>query len=129
MLNSLQTQKGLELVFRSQFLENLLIIFFLLQYDINWPNFINRLCWHPKLFSKTYFLVCAEPFDDFMKFENLKFWNLIFSRTQRAFEVKWKTFFLVSQVLSFRLKKQTSKNVADTTFTFQLVLLSFWSSC
>ena len=35
---------------------------------------------------------------------------------KRAFEVKQKTFFQVSQVLSFRLEKQTSKNVADTTF-------------
>ena len=34
----------------------------------------------------------------------------------KAFEVKQETFFLVSQVLSFRLIKQTSKNVADTTF-------------
>ena len=34
----------------------------------------------------------------------------------RAFEVKQKTFFQVSQVLSFRFEKQTSKNVADTTF-------------
>ena len=30
-------------------------------------------------------------------------------------EIK-KAFFLVSQVLSFRLTKQTSKNIADTTF-------------
>ena len=30
--------------------------------------------------------------------------------------MKQKTFFLVSQVFSFRLKKQTSKKVADTTF-------------
>ena len=30
--------------------------------------------------------------------------------------MKQKTFFLVSQVLSSRLKKQTSKHVADTTF-------------
>ena len=30
--------------------------------------------------------------------------------------MKWKTFFLVSQALSFRFKKQTSKNLADTTF-------------
>ena len=30
--------------------------------------------------------------------------------------MKQKTFFLVSQVLSFRRKKQTSKNVVDTTF-------------
>ena len=35
---------------------------------------------------------------------------------KRAFKVKEKTFFLVSQVLSFRHKKQTSKNVAETTF-------------
>ena len=34
----------------------------------------------------------------------------------RPFEVKWNTFFFVSQVLSFRLPKQTSKNVTDTTF-------------
>ena len=35
---------------------------------------------------------------------------------RKAFKVKQKTFFLVSQVLSFRYKKQTSKNVVDTTF-------------
>ena len=35
---------------------------------------------------------------------------------KRAFEVKEKTYFLVSQVLSFRLKKQTRKNVLDTNF-------------
>ena len=51
-----------------------------------------------------------------MEFEYLKLYNLIFSRTKRAFEVEQKTFFQVPQVLSFRIKKQTSKNVADTTF-------------
>ena len=35
---------------------------------------------------------------------------------KRAFEVKQKTFFHASQVLSFRYKKQTSKNVANTIF-------------
>ena len=30
-----------------------------LEYDINWPNFINRLCLLPKLFSKMYFLFYA----------------------------------------------------------------------
>ena len=30
--------------------------------------------------------------------------------------MKQKAFFLVWQVLSFKLKKQTSKNVVDTTF-------------
>ena len=35
---------------------------------------------------------------------------------RRAFEVKQKTFLDVSQVHSFRHKKETSKNVTDTTF-------------
>ena len=35
---------------------------------------------------------------------------------KRAFEVKEKTYFLVSQVLSVRHTNQISKNVADTTF-------------
>ena len=37
-------------------------------------------------------------------------------------EKKKKTFFLVSQGLSFRHAKQTSKNVADTTFKVLLAL-------
>ena len=44
---------------------------------------------------------------------------------KRAFEVKQKTFFLVSQVLSFRRKKQTTKNVADTTFKYLENVKSF----
>ena len=34
---------------------------------------------------------------------------------KRAFKVKLKTFFLVSQVPAFRHTNKTSKNVADTT--------------
>ena len=41
---------------------------------------------------------------------------MITSKTKRAFEVKQKTLFLVSQVLSFKQIKQTSKNVSDATF-------------
>ena len=41
---------------------------------------------------------------------------MIFPRTKRALEEKQKTPGQVSQVLFFRLEKQTSKNVADTTF-------------
>ena len=41
---------------------------------------------------------------------------MIFSRMKMTYKVKQKTFFLVWQVLSFKCKKQTSKNVADTTF-------------
>ena len=39
-----------------------------------------------------------------------------FFHNETSFWIKIKTIFLISQVLSFRLKKQTSKNVADTTF-------------
>ena len=46
---------------------------FLLKYDINWPNFINRLFLFPKLFSEMYFLFYALAFDDVMKFENVEF--------------------------------------------------------
>ena len=73
MLNSLQTEKGLELVCRSQFLQNFLMKLFFLEYDIKWPNFINRQCLLRKLFSKMYFLFYAWAFDDVMKLENLKF--------------------------------------------------------
>ena len=46
---------------------------FPLNYDINWPNFINKLSLSLKLFNKIYFLFYALAFDDVMKFENLKF--------------------------------------------------------
>ena len=46
--------------------------------------------------------------------EKLKFDYL--SGMERGFEVKQRTFFLVSELLSFRYTKQTSKNVAATTF-------------
>ena len=44
MLNSLQTQKSLELVFRLQFFKNFLIECFFLLYGRNWSNFISRMC-------------------------------------------------------------------------------------
>ena len=56
MLHTLPTQKSLELVIRPQFLYNFLMKFFLLQYDINWPNFINKLYPLPKLLSEMYLL-------------------------------------------------------------------------
>ena len=65
-----------------------------------------------------YFLIYAQTFCDSMKFEYI--WIiLVFSRMKRTIEVKQKTFFLfflISKVLSFILKKQTSKNVEDTIF-------------
>ena len=41
--------------------------------DINWPNFINRLCLLTKLFIEMYFLFYAKAFDDVMKFQNVEF--------------------------------------------------------
>ena len=73
VLNTLKTQKSLELVFRLQFLKNYLMKLFSLEYDINWSNFINRLSLPLKLFSKMYFLSYAVAFDNIIKFENLKF--------------------------------------------------------
>ena len=52
---------------------NFFMKLYLLKYDINWSNFINRLCLLPKIFSKMYFLFYAQAFDDAMKFENLKY--------------------------------------------------------
>ena len=72
VLNFLQTQKGLELVFRPHFLDNFLVNVFLLQYDINWPNFMSRLCLVPKLFSEMYFLFHAYTFENVMKFEKVE---------------------------------------------------------
>ena len=39
-------------------------------------------------------------------------------KNEKSFRSEIKAFFLVSQVLSFRHTKQTSKNVADTTFKY-----------
>ena len=68
----LTINKGLELVSRPYFLKNFLIKIFLLQYYINWPNFIARLCLLLKLFSKMCFVFHAWAFDDVTTFEDLK---------------------------------------------------------
>ena len=59
------------------------------------------------------FVCRAWDFHDVMTYEYLKSLNLIISRTKIVFEVKIKLFFLISQVLSARLSKETSKNVTD----------------
>ena len=54
MVHSLETQKGLELVVWLHYLQNFFVSFFVLQNDIYLPNFINKMCLLPKLFSKMY---------------------------------------------------------------------------
>ena len=51
-----------------------------------------------------------------MKFENTKILKFDFLENEKDFWSGIKAFFLVWEVLSFRLKRQTSKNVADKTF-------------
>ena len=55
----------------------------------------------------------------------MKYLKLWFSRERKKL-LKWnKKNFLVLQVLYFRLKKQTSKNVADAAFKDALVMFCF----
>ena len=42
--------------------------------------------------------------------------NFEYLKQEKGFEKKYKTFFLVAKVLSFRIKKQNSKNISDITF-------------
>ena len=60
--------KGLFEIFQ----KNFLIKAFLLQYYINLPNFITRLCLLSKLFSKMCFVINAKAFDDVMTLKYLK---------------------------------------------------------
>ena len=57
------------------------------------------------------FVFHAWAFDDVMICEYLKI-----LKNEKSFRSQIKTCFLFSQVLSFRHRKQTSKNVVDTTF-------------
>ena len=76
MLDSLQTQKGFERVFRLQILQNF-YNFFSLYYDINWPNFVNRLCLLPKLSVK--FVLC------FILIHLMTSWNVDFLENEKSF--------------------------------------------
>ena len=111
VLNYLQTQKGLELVFRLQFLQNFLMKFFLLQCDTNWPDFINRLC---LLHWNVFLVLCLRIWwhHEFWKCRTLKF---DFLKNKKRFwsEIKKKFLQLTSTLIQ---TKQTSKNATDTTF-------------
>ena len=52
-------------------------------------------------------------FDDVMTSEKLKFDYL---KNEKSFRSKIRIIFIVLQVLSFKLTKQTIKNVVDATF-------------
>ena len=50
---------------------------------------------------------------------------MIISKTKRAFEIKQKTFCLVSKGVSFGLTKQIGKNVAGTSFKSAWCAISY----
>ena len=62
------------------------------------------------------FVFHAWAFDDVMIFEYAKMFKFDYLKNEKSFRSEVKSIFLVSQMLSFRHAKQTSKNVADTTF-------------
>ena len=70
--NFLKITKVLELVSRPQFSSDFLMKNFILQFYINWQNFITRLYLLPKLFNKMFSVIYAWAFDDVMTFEYLK---------------------------------------------------------
>ena len=125
---------------------------FILWCQINWPNFINRLCLtkssspagrtRRRLGNTSTVITCAfrhstksssysiKCFSCFMLRHLMTSWHLHISnvkfdylKNEKSFRNQIKTFFLVSQVLSFRHTKQTSKNEAEATFKFLQVVL------
>ena len=139
----------LELVYRPQFLQNLLIKISLLKYYINWPNIITRLYLFPKLFRKMHFLFHAEVFDvrkfqfKILKFNYLKmeksFWKEIkniFLRFPRAIFLllylhlpKAELFFSYSAWnLILTLVVRTTPRNTSQKHSFQLLNLFFWQA-
>ena len=96
-------KKGLKLVFGLQFLLKFLMKLSILEYDINRPNFISRLFTSKVIQENAFFVLCLGIWwrHEIWKPKILKFEK--FLRTKRAFEVEYKTFFLVWQVLLFRI--------------------------
>ena len=91
--DSLQTQKGLELVFRQQFLQNFLMKFFSL------------VIWH-KLAVFDYSVKCISCF---MLRHLMTSWNLKMQNSEVWFSWEWKELFLVWQMLLFTLKNKLVK--------------------
>ena len=54
----------------------------------NWPNFSNRTCLLPKLFSKMFSLFYAKAFYDVMRFSRSKILKLDCLENEKNFEVK-----------------------------------------
>ena len=85
---------------------------FVLQYYINWPNFITKLCFTPKLFNNMFRVSCLGIWwrHDIWISEKLESDYL---KNEKSFWSEIKNTFLVSKVLPFRHTKQTNENVAE----------------
>ena len=110
--------KGIETSLQAKFFIKLFFfLFFFLQYYINWPNTFQVIQWN------AFHVSCPGILwrHDFWIRGKLKFHFLL---TEKSFWSKIKIIVLkvlVLQMLSFRLTKQTSKNVVDTTFKDELL--------
>ena len=83
---------------------------FLLNCDINWPNFIDRDCVYFPSFQYNVFLVLC--FRHLISHEiwTSKIVKLDFLENEKSFSSETKTFSLIWQVFLFRIKNQTTKN-------------------
>ena len=87
---------------------------FLLNCDINWPNFTDRDCVYFPSFQYNVFLVLC--FRHLISHEiwTSKIVKLDFLENEKSFSSETKTFSLIWQVFLFRIKNQTIKNIVDT---------------
>ena len=111
--DSLKIEKGVELVlhfFDKKFS-------FIIWHKLAKFHNLNRLCLLLKCSVK-----CVSCFilTHLMTSRHLNIWKVKIWLSQERFRSEVKIFFLFSQVLSFWLKKQTSKNIVITTFTRKL---------
>ena len=111
-VDSLQTQKGVQYSVQFAIFYNFLMKLFLLCHDINWPNFINRLCLLPNYSVKCIpcFMLRYWPHEIWIS----KYLNFDFLENRKSFWSEIKNKFHKWFLLD--LKKQTSKSLADITF-------------
>ena len=111
VFDSLQTQKGLELFFRSQFLDNCLIFFFLFNMVLTGQVLLTNSVYFSRYSVKCIFLCLGIGWRHETWLS--KILNFDFLENEKSF---WRKIKSISPRYFFRIKKQTSDNVSETTF-------------
>ena len=104
--NSLKIKKGLELVPRPHFSYNFFINFFWWMLH-KLGKFHDHTVFTSQVIPYNMFRVSCLCFDDAMTFKYLESWNLIISRTKRAFEMKHFSLFQKCCLLDVKNKLAT----------------------